>query len=58
MLHVDPKERLTLGEVYQDEWVLCPSQLTGKGPSEIAESLMESLKSAGELVIANPSLTE
>ena len=58
MLHVDPKERLTLREVYEDEWVLCPSQLTGKGPSEIAESLMESLKCAGELEIANPSLDE
>ncbi|OSC98895.1 CAMK/CAMKL/CHK1 protein kinase, partial [Trametes coccinea BRFM310] len=56
MLDVDPDHRMTLADVSCHPWVTRPSQIAGRGPSAIAESLTARLRASGDLSIADPHI--
>ncbi|KAM5543983.1 hypothetical protein V8D89_002600 [Ganoderma adspersum] len=56
MLDLEPSHRMTLSDVAAHGWVMRPSQLASRGPTAIAASLTEGLRTAGHMSIAEPSL--
>ncbi|KAI0828490.1 CAMK/CAMKL/CHK1 protein kinase [Trametes gibbosa] len=56
MLDVDPAHRMTLVEVASHPWVTRPSQIAGRGPRAIAQSLTAGLRANGDLSIAEPQI--
>ncbi|KAI0653866.1 CAMK/CAMKL/CHK1 protein kinase [Cubamyces menziesii] len=56
MLDVDPAHRMTLADVASHPWVTRPSQIAGRGPSAIAQSLTARLRANGDLGIAEPQI--
>ncbi|KAJ7110723.1 kinase-like domain-containing protein [Mycena crocata] len=57
LLTVDPRERFTLEDTFQHPWCMRPSQLAKQGAASLAEALTQSLRSAGDLDLADPDLT-
>ena len=57
MLDLEPSHRMTLSDVSAHTWVMRPSQLASRGPTAIAASLTEGLRTAGHMSIAEPSLS-
>ncbi|KAH9846911.1 CAMK/CAMKL/CHK1 protein kinase [Lenzites betulinus] len=56
MLDVDPAHRMTLVEVAAHPWVTRPSQIAGRGPRAIAQSLTAGLRANGDMGIAEPQI--
>ncbi|KAI0643986.1 CAMK/CAMKL/CHK1 protein kinase [Trametes meyenii] len=58
MLDVDPAHRMTLADVAAHPWISRPSQLAGRGPSAIAQSLTAGLRANGDLGVADPQIAD
>ncbi|KAJ7054487.1 kinase-like domain-containing protein [Mycena amicta] len=58
LLTIHPKERFTIDDAFQHPWCARPSQLAKKSAAMLAEALTESLRTAGDMDLAAPDLSQ